>query len=189
MTSNGQPESPEGRALQAIEVLGRLAAVFTERRRQLAESVGLTDQQWQALEEIQSEHFMPSLFARERKSSAAAVSKILRQLTDKGLITSSVRGDDGRKREYEITGPGLRALGTLRAERQRAIEHVWLSLSPAHLTDWTTVGSELAERLETYAARGEELTSAERDAPNRDQTSRDQTNRDHQTSPAQQSAE
>jgi DNA-binding MarR family transcriptional regulator len=142
-------------ALDAVAVLGRLSAVFNERRRQLAESVGLTDQQWQALEEIQTEHFMPSLFARERKSSAAAVSKILRQLTDKGLITASVSGDDARKRDYVVTGSGKRALDTLRAERRRAVERVWLSFDAAELEAWRDFGARLADRLERYAADNE----------------------------------
>lgn len=138
-------------ALTAVEVLGRLSAVFAERRRQLAESVGLTDQQWQALEEIQTEHFMPSLFARERKSSAAAVSKILRQLTDKGLITAHVGNDDARKRSYVVTPRGQVVMKTLRAERQRAIEQVWLRFPQAELEAFNQLGSRLAESLEMFA--------------------------------------
>ena len=153
MTSAAPPDrSPhKAQALLAVEVLGRLAAVFAERRRQLAESVGLTDQQWQALEEIQTEHFMPSLFARERKSSAAAVSKILRQLTDKGLITAHVDNDDGRKRSYIMTARGQGVMKTLRAERQRAIEQVWLRFPQTELESFNQLGTRLAEGLEAFA--------------------------------------
>lgn len=145
--------APSELALSSIEVLGRLSAIFTERRRQLADKVGLTDPQWQALEEIQTEHFMPSLFARERKSSAAAVSKLLRQLTDKGLITAHVSEIDARQRDYVVTERGQRVMETLRAERKRAIEEVWLSFSPAELETFRALGTTLAERLEDFAAR------------------------------------
>lgn len=152
--------TPQAIALGAVEVLGRLAAVFAERRRQLAESVGLTDQQWQALEEIQTEHFMPSLFARERKSSAAAVSKILRQLLDKGLITAHVSDGDARKRAYVLTARGQEVMSTLRAERKRAIEQVWLSFPEAELERFHELGSKLADRLEIFARENSPPASA-----------------------------
>ena len=138
-------------ALGCVEVLGRLAGLFVERRRQLAESVGLTDQQWHALEEVQTEHFMPSLFARERASSAAAVSKILRQLTDKGLITGQVGAGDARHRSYQVTVRGHETLNTLRQGRQEAIRKVWLPLSATELNAFRSVGTKVAEQLETIA--------------------------------------
>jgi len=49
--------------------------------------VDLSDQQLGRFGEISSEHFMPSLFAKQRESSAAAVSKILRQLLGKDLVS------------------------------------------------------------------------------------------------------
>ena len=49
----------------AIECLGRLSELYQRRREQLAASVGLTDREWDVLEEIATEHFMPSLFARQ----------------------------------------------------------------------------------------------------------------------------
>lgn len=138
-------------ALACVEVLGRLAAAFAERRRQLAESVGLTDQQWQALEQVETEHFMPSLFARERASSAAAVSKILRQLTDKGLVTAHVGEVDARQRSYVVTPKGRDVLGTLRQERQEAIERVWLPLGKEELDAFQELGRKISERLEHHA--------------------------------------
>src|SRR5436190_23447932 len=105
----------------AIECLGRLAELYAERREQLARSVGLTDQQWGVLEEIATEHFMPSLFARSRASSAAAVSKILRQLVDKGLIVAAIGKDDARQRTFSLTARGKRVLETLRERRKEAI--------------------------------------------------------------------
>src|SRR5688572_13926862 len=89
--------------LDSIEQLQRLADLFVQRREQLARAVGLTVQQWHVLEEISDEHFMPSMFARSRESSAAAVSKIIRQLLDKGLVAVAVDAKDGRVRRYTLT--------------------------------------------------------------------------------------
>lgn len=145
---------PEGDlALACVAVLGRLAALFEERRRQLAETVGLTVQQWQVLEEVTSEHFMPSMFAQQRSSSAAAVSKILRQLTDKGIITAHVSDVDARQRDYVVTPEGKKLLARVRKERQRAIDEVWRKLSPADLKNFQAVGGTLADRLETWATK------------------------------------
>ena len=66
----------------------RLAEVFQLRRAQRARDAGLTEAQYQVLEEVGSRSFMPSLFARRRESSAAAVSKVLRTLLDAGLVDS-----------------------------------------------------------------------------------------------------
>ena len=74
-------------AHQAIEQLQKLSELFQQRRVQLAKTVKLTEQQWRVLEEVSTEHFIPSMFARNRESSPAAVSKIIRQLTEKGLIS------------------------------------------------------------------------------------------------------
>lgn len=141
-------------ALQCVEVLGQLAGLFDERRKQLAEAAGLTVQQWQVLEEVQHEHFMPSLFAERRASSAAAVSKILRQLTDKGLITAHVSERDARQRDYIVTPVGQGILSQVRALRQEAIDEVWLKLTPEALEQFLSVGGELASRLNTLAATG-----------------------------------
>lgn len=139
-------------ALDAVATLGRLVTVFAERRKQLAESVGLTDQQWQALEEVQTEHFMPSLFAHKRETSAAAVSKILRQLSDKGLIQASVSAIDARQRAYSVTDLGRSLLLTLRAERERAIAEVWLKFELGELKTFSGLGQKLAQGLERLAA-------------------------------------
>jgi DNA-binding MarR family transcriptional regulator len=136
-------------ALEAVRTLGRLATVFAERRKQLAESVGLTDQQWQALEEVQAEHFMPTLFAQKRETSAAAVSKILRQLVDKGLVVARVSEHDGRQRAYDVTPKALELLGLLRDEREAVIRAVWMSYPSEELAQFAVFGSDLAERLET----------------------------------------
>lgn len=140
-------------ALEGVLVLGRLSALFAERRRQLGESVGLTDQQWQALEEVQTEHFMPSLFAKERASSAAAVSKILRQLTDKGLVTAHVSDVDARQRSYQVTARGRAVLDELREGRREAIREVWLSLEAERLENFVETGTLLADRLEEFTEK------------------------------------
>src|SRR5512145_2872283 len=87
----------------AIAGLRRVSDAFRKRREELAISVGLTEGQWGVMEEIATLHFMPSMFAKHRSSSAAAVSKTLRQLADKGLIRSSLSKADGRQRDYELT--------------------------------------------------------------------------------------
>jgi DNA-binding MarR family transcriptional regulator len=147
------PTTEEAHA--AIGVLGRLAELFQHRREQLAGGVGLTDQQWGVLEQIATEHFMPSLFARQRDSSAAAVSKILRQLVDKDLISVSISKTDGRQRQYDLTPRGKRLLGRLRRQRQDAIAVVWLAFDAKRLRTFTELGSELIERLEAYAREAE----------------------------------
>lgn len=132
---------------RSIEVLGRLAELFRQRRAQLAAEAGLTDPQWEVLEEISTEHFMPSMFARRRESSAAAVSKLIRQLVDKGLVSVRVARGDARHRDYALTSRGKRALEVLRASRERAIEDVWLTFEPADLEHFSRFGADLAERL------------------------------------------
>lgn len=74
----------------SVACLQRLATAFQRRREQLARLVALSEQQWAVLEEISTEHFVPSMFARTRASSAAAVSKTLRQLLNKELVSVSL---------------------------------------------------------------------------------------------------
>lgn len=134
----------------AIEELRRLTEVFQERRRRLATSCGITEQQWRVLEEVATEHFMPSMFARERDSSAAAVSKVLRQLLDKGLVNVSVSPEDGRQRQYELTAAGKTVMKDLRRRRKRAISKIWCDLGPESIDQFTRFGRILAERMEAY---------------------------------------
>jgi DNA-binding MarR family transcriptional regulator len=135
----------------AVDCLGRLTEVFRQRRQQLAASVGLTEQQWSVLDEIEQEDFMPSMFARRRESSAAAVSKILRQLQDKELVVVSLNSNDGRQRNYEVSARGKRVLERLRELRQHAISEVWLDFDAERLLGFTRFGNELIERLERYS--------------------------------------
>jgi DNA-binding MarR family transcriptional regulator len=136
----------------AIANLQRLTDLFQERRAQLATEAGLTEQQWDVLERIATEHFMPSLFARRRESSAAAVSRLIRQLLDKRLVTASARDHDGRQRQYVLTAKGRRTLDALRAGRQAAIDVIWSSLDRGALTTFAEVSAELIRRIEAYAA-------------------------------------
>jgi DNA-binding MarR family transcriptional regulator len=154
-TAKDSPATSIGDAHAAIECLGRLADLYVERRVQLARSVGLTDQQWGVLEEIATEHFMPSLFARRRDSSAAAVSKILRQLSEKGLVVAAIGKDDARQRTFSLTARGKRVMEKLREHRQEAIRDVWLSLDKAGVVAFTSFGRELIERLERSATTAE----------------------------------
>ncbi len=144
----------EGKAQEieaAIESLGRLADLFQRRRTQLARGVGLTVQQWRVMEEISSRHFLPSLFARERECTPAAISKILRQLLGKGLIRTAISEDDGRQRRYRLSAEGHRTIERLREERRRAIRAIWSDLPGPAVTRFTHFAGELSDRLESYA--------------------------------------
>ena len=138
---------------EAIGRLQRLADLFRKRRTQLAQGAGLTEAQWEILERIASEQFMPSLFARHRDSSPPAVSRIIRQLLRKRLITVSVSATDGRQRRYQLTARGRKTLDALRVLRRRAIDTVWMDLDPRVLAAFTDFSGELITRLEAYASR------------------------------------
>src|SRR5215469_12857461 len=135
---------------EAIGRLQRLADLFHQRRTQLAQGAGLTEAQWDVLERIASEQFMPSLFARHRDSSPPAVSRIIRQLLRKRLITVSVSTTDGRQRRYQLTARGRKTLDALRGLRHRAIDTIWMDLDPRALAAFS---GELITRLEAYASR------------------------------------
>jgi DNA-binding MarR family transcriptional regulator len=137
-------------SLGAVDVLRRLSEAFWSRRTALAASVGLTEGQWGLLEEISTEHFMPSMFARSRICSAAAVSKSLRQLKEKALVVAAHSADDGRQMDYELTPKGRKLLARLRAEREEAIEAIWAPLDGRDVAAFAAFGSELASRLEAY---------------------------------------
>src|SRR5215510_10776585 len=141
---------------EAIGRLQRLADLFHQRRAQLAQGAGLTEAQWEILERIASEQFMPSLFARHRQSSAPAVSRVIRQLVRKKLITVSVSDTDGRQRRYQLTARGQKTLDALRATRRRAIDAVWMHLDQRALAAFTQFSGELITRLEAYARDGKE---------------------------------
>jgi DNA-binding MarR family transcriptional regulator len=149
---------------RSIAHLQRLSDLLGERRRQLAASVGLSEQQWRVLEEISTEHFIPSLFAKSRDSSAAAVSKVLRQLLDKGVVRVSVSNADGRQRNYELTSKGRSTMERLRKHRQRAIDAIWSELSSDELARFNRFGAELIARIERFAALEENQAAAPRSA-------------------------
>jgi DNA-binding MarR family transcriptional regulator len=144
-----QPSVEE--AHEAITCLQRLSDAFVLRRRQLAQGVGLTEHQWEVLEEISTEHFMPSMFAKVRHSSRAAVSKTLRSLLDKKLVRVSVSPDDGRQRRYCLTSRGARIIERIRGQREAAVTRIWLRLPRRRLELFTCIGNELTARLSAYA--------------------------------------
>ena len=135
----------------AIAQLTRLTELFEQRRDQLAERVGLTASQWGLLEEISTENFMPSMFAKSEERSRPAVSKVIRQVLDRGLIQVAISAADGRQRDYALTEDGRATLDKLRVERERAIEAIWLRLDPAQLEQFNTFSSDLIGRIERYA--------------------------------------
>jgi len=151
MTGKSSPSSRTSSVTDAIESLQRLAEAFGLRREQLARSVDLTEAQWRVVEEISTEHFMPSMFARRRECSSAAISKILRQLLDRDLIRVVIAKKDARQREYSLTAAGKRLVARLRRERVKAIDAVWSDLPRKDLSRFATFSDELADRLESYA--------------------------------------
>jgi DNA-binding MarR family transcriptional regulator len=155
LVADSDPSDEQGVELvhQSIARLQRLSDLFVARREELARRVGLTEQQWRVLEEISTEHFIPSMFARSQDSSAAAVSKVLRQLLDKDLVRVSISENDGRQRAYELSPAGKRAMTRLRRLRQDAIEDVWLALPKGELARWSELSREIIERIEQHAER------------------------------------
>ena len=124
----------------AIEQLAMLVEVFERRRDTLAHEAGVTVEQWRVMEEISRNRFMPSMFARRRESSAAAVSRTLRQLLDSGLVSVAVSGDDRRHRNYRLTPAGSRALAALTRSREAAIRSLQQAgLNITAITDVTPI--------------------------------------------------
>ena len=144
---------------RAIEAMTALAEIFERRREALARDAGVTIEQWRVLEEISTEHFIPSMFARSRDSSAAAVSKILRQLLDSSLVSAAIGRADRRNRRYKLTARGIRVLEGLRASRQAAIEAIWTGFSPGELAAFSAFAIKLSDRIERYS-RGKSARSA-----------------------------
>jgi DNA-binding MarR family transcriptional regulator len=145
--SKSSPRSLPG----AIEGLSRLADVFERRRQQIAREVGLTNAQWRLLEEIGREDFMPSLFARRRSCSPAAVSRTLRQLQDADLVRAAIARADGRCRAYSLTARGRRLMQRTTESRRRALDAVWRDLPDSEVARFGRFSADLADRLERYA--------------------------------------
>jgi DNA-binding MarR family transcriptional regulator len=135
---------------QAIAALQRLSDLFNQRREQIALDAGLSVRQWGLLEEIATEHFMPSLFAQHKSVTPAAVSKLLRSLLERDLIRASIAEGDRRHRNYVLTAAGRRLLDHVRLTRQSAIDEVWADLSVSELRRFAQFGDKLGDRLETY---------------------------------------
>jgi DNA-binding MarR family transcriptional regulator len=142
---------PRERIDSAIAALQRLAELFLERRRQLAREVGISEAEWRLLEEIETARFMPSLFAKRRERTAAAVSRVLRGLVDAKLVSSSVGESDARQRVYRLTSKGRDLMTRLRDRRERAIAAIWRGFPAAELAAFERFANALADELELYA--------------------------------------
>jgi len=140
---------------RAIEALLKLSEEVEQRRRQLARDAGLSDQQCRVLEEVGREAFLPSLFARGRSTSAAGVSRTLRQLLEAGLVDVGIAEQDGRQRDYALTAAGRRVLKRLQEDRERALSAVWDPLPLREVQAFAGFAEGLSERLLRY---GEEQT-------------------------------
>lgn len=135
---------------EAIAVLQRLSDLFSERREQIARGAGLSVRQWQILEAISTEHFMPSLFAERGSVTPAAVSKLVRGLLERNLVRASIATGDRRQRTYVMTAAGRKLLDGVRLTRQAAIDAVWADLPAAELLRFAKFGQKLGDRLESY---------------------------------------
>ncbi|TMA34983.1 MAG: winged helix-turn-helix transcriptional regulator [Deltaproteobacteria bacterium] len=124
---------------QAIAALQRLCELFALRRQQLAAGAGL------------DESFMPSMFARRRDCTPAAISRGLRSLQGRGWVTAEIAAGDARQRRYRLTAEGRRLLERLRRGRERAIAAVWDGFDAAALRGFVAFAGELADHLEAYA--------------------------------------
>jgi DNA-binding MarR family transcriptional regulator len=152
MTQAPSRERIEG----AIGALQRLAELFLERRRQLAQEVGLSEAEWRLLEEISAERFMPSLFARRRERSAAGVSRVLRGLLEAGLVSAQIGEQDARRRVYRLTARGREVMARLRERRERAVGAIWRSFPARELSEFERFATTLGDALEDYALRRRE---------------------------------
>lgn len=144
--------------------LQELADLFAWRRRQLAAEAGLRESEWRVLEEVASEHFLPSLFARERACTPAAISKTLRALQQAGLVRARIDPRDGRQRRYRLTSAGQRRLRALGAAREDALKAVWSDLPEREIARFARFSESLVERLQTYADDREPETRRARSA-------------------------
>ena len=135
---------------RAIAELGRLTDLVLERRRQLARQAGVSEAQWRLLEEIAEEDFMPSLFAKRRSCSPAGVSRTLRQLLERGLVTAEISPDDARQRLYRLTPSGRGVLEDLRAHRAQAIAAIWEGLPREQVEGFVRFSEALSGSLEAY---------------------------------------
>jgi DNA-binding MarR family transcriptional regulator len=145
-----QVKKQRAQVLRAIESLQRLAELFRERRLQLASRVGLSEVQWRVLEEIAGENFMPSMFARRRERTPAAVSRTLRQLLDRSLVSAEISDADARQRNYRLTAAGRELIDDLEERRERAIGSIWSEFTPEELDGFRQFSDELSARLEAY---------------------------------------
>jgi len=136
---------------RAIAALQRLCELFALRRQQLAADAGLTESQWRLLEEIADEAFMPSMFARRRDCTPAAISRGLRSLLERDWVTAEIARGDARQRHYRLTAEGRRVLDRLRRGRERAIAAVWQGIDAGALSGFVSFAGELSDHLESYA--------------------------------------
>ena len=152
MSTPARPAIPVSDEIhRAIRALQRLSDLFGQRRAQLARDAGVTEAQWRTLEQVDDADFLPSLFARQRACTPAAVSRTLRQLLDADLVRVSIGADDGRQRIYQLTARGGRVLERLRQGRAAAIASVWQPLGKRALAHFAGFAERLADRLEAYA--------------------------------------
>jgi len=145
-----QLKKRRSQVLRSIASLQRLSELFRERRLQLARQVGLSEVQWRVLEEIAGENFIPSMFARRRERTPAAVSRTLRALLERSFVSVEISSTDARQRNYRLTAAGREILDDLEERRERAIGSIWPEFTGEELEGFRRFSDELSARLEAY---------------------------------------
>jgi len=145
-----QAKKHRSQVLDSIASLQKLSELFRERRLQLASQVEISEVQWRVLEEIAGENFIPSMFARRRERTPAAVSRTLRALLERSLVSVEISGADARQRDYRLTAAGRELLDDLEERRERAIGSSWSEFTAEELEAFRRFSDELSARLEAY---------------------------------------
>lgn len=96
--------------------------IMTPIRKMLTES-GLTEQQWRVLR-VLDEHGAQDATEVSRRACllSPSLTRMIRSMSDKGLITRAQDPNDGRRQTLELTDAGAAIIDTNRAEAARIVE-------------------------------------------------------------------
>ena len=83
------------------------------------------------------------------------MSRTLRGLLERELVSVDISAADARQRVYRLTEAGRRVLDGLRASRERAIASVWAGFEDEALAGFVRFSRALGDGLESYARSSE----------------------------------
>src|SRR5690606_36577488 len=84
----------------------------------------------------------------------AAVSKILRQLEEEGLIEVDITlSPDARQKKFCLTKSGQASMSKLQRSRAAAVDEIWRGLDADSLQQFSETSREIAARMEAVARR------------------------------------